>query len=61
MTAEDKIKQLSSLLREAVDDMRCEIEDRYPPNTRFYPSEARRYKAEMDFILKCEKALEDVE
>ena len=61
MAPEDKINELASLLREAVEEMRCEIEDRYPPNTRFYPSEALRYKLEMDFILKCEKALEGVE
>jgi hypothetical protein len=50
-------KKLRALLREAADDIRCDIENRYPPNTRFYPSEARRYKVEMDFVNRMEEAL----
>jgi hypothetical protein len=51
------LSRSNKLLREAADDIRCDIENRYPPNTRGYPSEARRYKNEMDFVNRMEEAL----
>ena len=54
-----EIEKLRELLSEARDDIRCDIENRYPPEMRHYPSEMRRYKREMDFVYRIEEVLEN--
>ena len=56
---DDEIEKLRALLSEARDDIRCDIENRYPPEMRHYPSEMRRYKREMDFVYRIEEVLEN--
>ena len=57
--AELENEKLRALLSEARDDIRCDIENRYPPEMRHYPSEMRRYKREMDFVYRIEEVLEN--
>ena len=53
----EQIKRLRALLAEARDDIRCEVENRYPLESRHYPAEMRRYQSEMDLVHRIEAAL----
>lgn len=55
--AEAEIKRLRELLSEARDDIRCEVENRIPAESRHYPAEMRRYQSDMDLVHRIDAAL----
>jgi hypothetical protein len=52
-----ELKKLRALLSEARDDIRCEVENHYPPEFRRHSAVMRRYQRDMDLVHRIESAL----
>lgn len=50
-------EKLRAMLKEARDEIYYQIQNDYPPESLVYPSQARRYAREMDFIYDIDRVL----
>lgn len=55
--AEAEVERLRALLRECAIGLEAEVEARYPAEARKYPSEERRYRRDIEPVIRARAAL----
>lgn len=52
-----ELEEANGLIRELASDLEAEIGSSYPPASRKYPSEQRRFKRDMDVVYRAKSFL----
>jgi len=53
----DEMHELRALVKDLADDLEAELNGRYPPNVRDYPSMDARYERDMANVYKAREIL----